>query len=203
VNGLLKMDISGRPFNRGNNTTTPNKTLDDETKKFIISLFNELNEASPVLVKNIEIKLSILENEVTYFNQEGKIMQSVYANNLYNRPHGSCLSIQLIEYNDNDVWKTNYTFQKWMLSRITVENGHLKFNFKQDELVKIVQDSSATIRIAVLLSLINQQSEPPELQKPKKEKEKPSKGFWENLFDTINQNMRDNMNGPNYKKAIQ
>ena len=121
----------------------PEKDISLNTNKLIKESFQSF-------IKIIYIIPKTYLTEITYINDNGIILQNTNISNIYHKPKGNIISIQLIEYEkDTNVWWDNKSDD--LKKYIRVENGYLLYLGSRDNRLTTLT-SSGRLRIYVLMS---------------------------------------------------
>jgi len=109
-----------------------------------------IKESFHSFIKIINVNLETFPTEITFINDNGIILQNTYLSNIYHKPRGTIISIQLIEYEINgNIWLDNKSDE--LKKYIRVENGYLIHLGASDRRL-IVLAPSGKYRIYVLMS---------------------------------------------------
>jgi len=109
-----------------------------------------IKESFQSFIKIIYIIPKTYLTEITYINDNGIILQNTNISNIYHKPRGNIISIQLIEYEkDTNVWWDNKSDD--LKKYIRVENGYLLYLGPRDNRLTTLS-SSGRLRIYVLMS---------------------------------------------------
>ena len=89
-----------------------------------LNTVNLIKESFQSFIKIIIVNLETFPTEITFINDNGIILQNTDLSNIYHKPRGTIISIQLIEYEiDGNIWLDNKSDE--LKKYIRVENGYL------------------------------------------------------------------------------